>query len=51
MSADIVDRVLLILPDSMKKLIQMFVHIQRAARTKVLALVVVRFGRATLADW
>lgn len=50
MRADIVDRVLLILPDSMRKLIQMFVDILREARTKLLASVVVRFGRATLAD-
>lgn len=51
MRADIVDRVLLILPDSMRKLIQMFVHILGEARTKLLASVVVRFRRATLADW
>lgn len=44
MRADIVDRVLLILPDSMRKLIQMFVHILREARTKLLASVAVRFG-------
>lgn len=50
MRADIVDRVLLILPDSMRKLVQMFIHILREARTKLLASVVVRFGRATLAD-
>lgn len=51
MRADIVDRVLLIPPDSMKKFnTNVCSYFKRKARTKLLAPVAVRFGRATLAD-